>query len=83
MLINKMVFRSQGKIYYLEAQDKHTMLYWLQELQKRRRHHSQRKTRDSAEQAKVLAQQVLVWSYLVVVLVQAFKLYVCIVFKSI
>ncbi|ELU15943.1 hypothetical protein CAPTEDRAFT_220236 [Capitella teleta] len=44
--------RSQDKTYQLEAQDKHTMLYWLQELQKRRRAHSFKKTRDSTEDIK-------------------------------
>ena len=37
--------RSKSKTYYLQAADRHTMMYWLQQLQKKRRSYSRRKTK--------------------------------------
>ncbi|XP_064624236.1 TBC1 domain family member 2B-like isoform X4 [Lineus longissimus] len=41
--------RNIERTYYLDAGDKQTMMYWLQELQKRRRQHSLRQTVISEE----------------------------------
>ena len=39
-----------GRTYHLEAKDRPTMMYWLQELQKKRRQHSKKRTALSQEQ---------------------------------
>lgn len=41
-----MFFRSENKDYYLEAPDRAVMMFWLQELQKRRRSHATQRNSD-------------------------------------
>ncbi|XP_067677060.1 TBC1 domain family member 2B-like [Haliotis asinina] len=44
--------RSEGKIHYLDAQERHKMVYWLQELQRKRREYSQKRTTISSERVQ-------------------------------
>lgn len=41
-----MFLRSENKDYYLEAPDRAVMMFWLQELQKRRRNHATQRNSD-------------------------------------
>ncbi|XP_050403864.2 TBC1 domain family member 2B-like [Patella vulgata] len=45
--------RSEGKTHYLDAQDRSKMIYWLQELQRKRREYSQKRTSLSTERMQV------------------------------
>lgn len=46
-------YSSEEKVYYLEAPDQQTMMYWLQQLQKKRRAYSRKKTTLSTEKAQL------------------------------
>ncbi|KAK7100689.1 hypothetical protein V1264_023598 [Littorina saxatilis] len=46
--------RSEGKVYYLDAQGQHRMTFWLEELQKKRRQYS--------HQRKIISSEKITWT---------------------
>ncbi|XP_041358045.1 TBC1 domain family member 2B-like [Gigantopelta aegis] len=49
--------RSDGKVHLLDAQERSKMIYWLQELQKKRREFSQKRTSLSSERVQWIAKK--------------------------